>query len=569
MLKKLFAVTALLAALFAAPNALAQSQPVPPFYYSFVPTAGQWNSFFTAKMDYLGGPANAIPYYTGSGTTYGTVSGDCTEIAMGFTCKTLNGVAPGNLFPLNAGTGLSIAGGVLNVTGAPPTGAAGGVLSGTYPNPGFASATGTGAVVLATSPTLTTPNLGTPSAINLSNGTNLPLGSITGLGTGVATALGTALNASGGVAPVTSPTFGGTVTLPSGATATTAGLSSVVALGVGETAPASGNVNISGQYQVAGSQIAALNLSNGITGTGAVVLANAPTFTGAFALPNGSTATTQTGGDNTTKVATDAFVQNALGSNAVVRSYIAGLALSTAGSSATFSVAAGIAADSTNVSMMNLASVMSKTTSAWSAGNNGGCLDTGTIAASTWYAIFEIDNIAGPTIDVVCTKETAGTPPSPTLPSGYTLKRYIGSMVTDGSSHWYQFVQDGHTFYLIPQPQDFAAVCASASRTLMTLSTPVGVKTRPIFRAKTQTTVADAFIFTSPDQADVAPVGVGTSGAPGADLMAVNAVNLDFATTRVADLYTNLSSQIGCRSNSGNAIYETTAGWIDDLGAYN
>jgi hypothetical protein len=37
-----------------------------------------------------------------------------------------------------------------------PTGSAGGVLAGTYPNPGFASTTGSGSVVLSTAPTLTT-----------------------------------------------------------------------------------------------------------------------------------------------------------------------------------------------------------------------------------------------------------------------------------------------------------------------------------------------------------------------------------------------------------------------------
>jgi len=47
--------------------------------------------------------------------------------------------------------------------------------------------TGSGSVVLATSPVLTTPNLGTPSAINLTNGTALPVAGIT---SSTSTALG-------------------------------------------------------------------------------------------------------------------------------------------------------------------------------------------------------------------------------------------------------------------------------------------------------------------------------------------------------------------------------------------
>ena len=50
--------------------------------------------------------------------------------------------------------------------------------------------TGSGDVVLSTSPTLVTPALGTPSAIVLTNGTGLPIAGLTGLGTGVGTALG-------------------------------------------------------------------------------------------------------------------------------------------------------------------------------------------------------------------------------------------------------------------------------------------------------------------------------------------------------------------------------------------
>lgn len=79
-------------------------------------------------------------------------------------------------------------------------------------NTGFTCATpsssGSGAIVLATSPTLTTPNLGTPSAVTLTNGTGLPVSTgLTGAGTGVVTALGQAVTGSGGIALATSPTL--------------------------------------------------------------------------------------------------------------------------------------------------------------------------------------------------------------------------------------------------------------------------------------------------------------------------------------------------------------------------
>lgn len=60
----------------------------------------------------------------------------------------------------------------------------------------FSTLTGTGAVVLGTSPTLTTPNLGTPTSVTLSNATGLPIdGGTTGTlpigrgGTGQTTAV--------------------------------------------------------------------------------------------------------------------------------------------------------------------------------------------------------------------------------------------------------------------------------------------------------------------------------------------------------------------------------------------
>jgi len=84
-----------------------------------------------------------------------------------------------------------------NDTGALEADAAGGtdeilVGGGALTNPVWTTATGTGAPVRATSPTLVTPDIGTPSAGTLTSCTGLPISTgVTGLGTNVGTWLAT------------------------------------------------------------------------------------------------------------------------------------------------------------------------------------------------------------------------------------------------------------------------------------------------------------------------------------------------------------------------------------------
>jgi hypothetical protein len=99
--------------------------------------------------------------------------GDSTHVGQ-FTVDAAGRITDANNIPIVAGTvesvGLS-APADFTVTGSPVT------TTGTLGLSWTISPTGTGAVVRATSPTLVTPNLGTPSAATLTNATGLPLDS--------------------------------------------------------------------------------------------------------------------------------------------------------------------------------------------------------------------------------------------------------------------------------------------------------------------------------------------------------------------------------------------------------
>lgn len=241
------------------------------------------------------------------------------------------------------------------------------------------------------------------------------------------------------------------------------------------------------------------------------------------------------------------------------RSYLTGLALSTAGGSATFAVAVGAAtSDDTTTSIKLSTTPFSKTTGAWAVGSGNGSLDTGAIANNTWYHVYLIERTDTGVVDVL----TSLSASAPTLPTSYSVKRRIGSMKTDGSSHWTAFTQNGDEFLWVTPIADAVGFSLTTTASLFTLSVPTGVQVWSKISTIGGSAATWTYIVTSPDQADTAPVHN--------SLMSMEGVAGNFAGTE-QNVRTSTSAQIRARSDiaGGLNFYITTFGWLDRRGRDN
>lgn len=247
-----------------------------------------------------------------------------------------------------------------------------------------------------------------------------------------------------------------------------------------------------------------------------------------------------------------------------LQGFIGGLTLSTAGGSTTMSIAAGMCCSDDATTMMKLAA-FSKTTSAWALGTGNGGLDTGTIAASTWYHFFVIERTDTGVVDALISLSAT----APTLPTNYTKQRRIGSGKTDGSSNWTVFIQDGDVFRWSVPVNDILATNPGTSAVTRTLTVPTGVNV-----------YADVVTGGFNTASDDLTIGIYLSDLAVADT-AVNAttggMTVDFAagTGTVlcmgpAQIRTNTSAQIRSRLQNSNAnigLIIMTVGWTDRRGA--
>jgi hypothetical protein len=249
---------------------------------------------------------------------------------------------------------------------------------------------------------------------------------------------------------------------------------------------------------------------------------------------------------------------------ALPKGYLWGLTLSNNATDATndIDIAVGECRDSGNSADMALSSGLTKQLdAAWAVGTNAGGLDTGSIGNNT-YHVWLIKRGDTGVVDVLFSLSAS----SPTMPTNYTFKRRIGSIVRTGAVIK-PFVQDGDKFIWKAPVLDLAATNPGTSAVSRTLTLPIGIRVEAIISVLGFGAAAadnpSGVLITDLSQDDVA---AGTSAWTQYGYSGAAAAHYVGSAMRV---HTNTTAQVRSRveistANTGLRIY--THGWVDTRG---
>jgi hypothetical protein len=203
--------------------------------------------------------------------------------------------------------------------------------------------------------------------------------------------------------------------------------------------------------------------------------------------------------------------------------------------------------------------------SAWAAGNNNGSLDTGAIAATTGYHVHLIRKDLDGTIDVLLS--TSAT--SPTMPSGWTARRRIGSIRTDGASQIVAFTQFGDEVLWDVPFIDVDVTNPGTAAALRSLTVPSGLVVTAFVSAGMYAGSNNTdMLVSSPAVSDATPqvYSTATLSNPATMSNAPIAAGWAFQELRVR---TNTSGQIRTRhalSGAADHVGIVTRGYLDQRG---
>lgn len=243
---------------------------------------------------------------------------------------------------------------------------------------------------------------------------------------------------------------------------------------------------------------------------------------------------------------------------------ISGLTISNNGTDPTNDIdfAAGFCTDSTHVALITASAAMTKRLdAAWAAGTNQGGLDTGSIADTTYHCFIIKKDSNGVADFLFSASATA-----PTMPSGYTYFRRIGSVIRS-SGALRTFSQRADEFLLLTPNTNANTADPGTAAVLQACTVPAGIQVEALINAYLGDGTAAAathMLITSPDQTDTAPSNAICSlvtPALGAGLVAEAAGHFRART--------NTSRQLRYRLDASNAditVRWTSHGWIDTRG---
>jgi hypothetical protein len=312
---------------------------------------------------------------------------------------------------------------------------------------------------------------------------------------------------------------------------------------------------------VAGAQVLIVTRPLVPIAVGYVPLAGNVALSGPLQLYGGDTGTTAAAGDSSTKLATTGFVQN---SHASLQGDFKNLVLSATGTTAAVAVSydALVLTDGAGNWLLDTAATGTITTTATGAGG----LDTGALAASTWYSIWRIATTSGTKNWLFSLSSNA-----PTMPSGYALKARIGWFRTDATANKYplSFIQKGRrTQYVVSSTTNVATLPAIASGSSGAPATPTWTAFSWANFAPTTAASLKLCLFnpTSGTEAIAAPnnaYGAYSSTTNPPPLASGNGSSVATYVGVTADILVESTNVYYASAGSGSGLY--CLGWEDNL----
>ena len=246
--------------------------------------------------------------------------------------------------------------------------------------------------------------------------------------------------------------------------------------------------------------------------------------------------------------------------SALPRGHLWGLALSNNATDATndIDIAAGSCrSDDDTENIVIAAPITKRLDAAWAVGSAQGGRDTGSIANGTWH-IWAIKRTDTGVVDVLFS--TSAT--APTMPTNYTKKRRIGSVIRV-SDALLAFVQNGDEFLLKSTINDVATTALGTTPTNYVLTVPLGISVEAIFTAAAIKASTGISMFAYSPLADdqTADYLAGRS-----NLTSIHANN-NSANSGSHRIRTNASGEIRAVSSAAaSTLYVATRGWVDQRG---